>query len=40
MKLNNWKAEDGVLSVKENYLKTKDGKTKKHLTSHILHDTR
>ena len=28
MKLNNWKAEDGVLSVEENYLKTKDGKTK------------
>ncbi len=23
-----WKAEDGVLSVEENYLKTKDGKTK------------
>ena len=28
MKLNNWKAEDGVLSVEKNYLKTKDGKTK------------
>ena len=23
-----WKAEDGVLSVEKNYLKTKDGKTK------------